>query len=62
MPLPRLVPATGAVAVQETSLAVDALARNVCNTWQEAIANGGLPFSVIVVGASEDGEIGRAHV
>ncbi len=55
MPLPRLVPATGAVAVQETSLAVDALARNVCSTWQEATANGGLPFSVVVVGAGAYG-------
>jgi hypothetical protein len=57
MPLPRLVPAADAVpvAVQETSLAVDALARNVCNTWQEATANGGPPFSVVVVGAGAYG-------
>jgi hypothetical protein len=57
MPLPRLVPAGDAVpvAVQETSLAVDALARNVCNTWQEATANGGPPFSVVVVGAGAYG-------
>src|SRR5215218_4840002 len=55
MPLPRLVPATGAVPVQETSLSVDALARNVCNTWQEATGNGGPPFSVVVVGAGAYG-------
>lgn len=37
--------------VQRTSLGIDALSRFVCNTWDEAINNGGRPFDVIVIGA-----------
>ena len=37
--------------VQRTTLSVDALGRFVCNTWLEATASGGPPFSVIIVGA-----------
>ena len=55
MPLPRLAPTPDPVLVQDTSLAIDGLARNVCNTWQEATANSGPPFSVVVVGAGAYG-------
>jgi hypothetical protein len=55
MPLPRLAPTPDPVLVQDTSLAIDGLPRNVCNTWEEATANGGPPFSVVVVGAGAYG-------
>ena len=51
MPLPRLVPGSAQVDVQETSLALDALGRYVCSTWEEATQNGGPPFTAVVVGA-----------
>jgi choline dehydrogenase-like flavoprotein len=37
------------VKVQETSFGVDALARNVCNTWEEATTNP--DFDVVVIGS-----------
>lgn len=51
MPLQQLVPSGGTVAVQETTLALDAVSRYVCNAWPEATDNGGPPFGAIVVGA-----------
>jgi hypothetical protein len=50
MPLRTLTPSTGFTDVQDTTLAKDAIARFVCNTWDEAIAN---PegIDVVVVGA-----------
>lgn len=37
--------------VQRTTLGIDVLSRFVCNTWEEATANGGPPFDVVVIGA-----------
>lgn len=51
MPIPFLAPAGGQVPVQTTSFAIDAVARYVCSTWDEATANGGAPFDAVVVGA-----------
>ena len=51
MVLARLVDGDTAEDVQRTTLSVDALGRFVCNTWQEATANGGPPFSAVIVGA-----------
>src|SRR5215207_6584392 len=52
--LPRLVPAadpSDRVAVQETEFTHDAVGRYICNTWEEATQNGGLPFDAVVIGA-----------
>ena len=57
MPLPNLVPAGGQVAVQNTTFSVDALGRFVCSTWEEATANGGAPFSAVVIGARMYGAV-----
>jgi hypothetical protein len=47
--LPRLIPLpTDAVNYQETSFGVDAVARNVCNTWEEAMTNPA--FDAVVIG------------
>lgn len=64
MPLPRLAPTTGQVAVQETAFSTDALGRFVASTYEEATTSG--PFSAIVVGAGAYGaycatEIRRSH-
>jgi choline dehydrogenase-like flavoprotein len=37
--------------VQRTTLGTDVLSRFVCNTWEEATANGGRPFDAVVIGA-----------
>ena len=50
MPLPKLIPTADQVPVQETAFSVDALGRHLCSTWEEATANGGAPFSAVVVG------------
>jgi choline dehydrogenase-like flavoprotein len=48
--LPRLIPLpTDAVNYQETSFGVDAVARNVCNTWEEAMTNPA--FDAVVIGS-----------
>ncbi len=39
------------VEVQETTFSVDVLGRYICNTYDEAINNGGFPFDAIIVGA-----------
>src|SRR5260370_34991506 len=46
---PRLTPSpTEKVVCQDTSFSVDAIARNFCNTWEEAMTNPA--FDVVVVG------------
>ncbi|MCE3241973.1 MAG: Glucosemethanolcholine oxidoreductaseNAD binding site [Deltaproteobacteria bacterium] len=62
MPLPNLVPAVGQVAVQNTSFTIDALGRYICSTWDEATANGGAPFSAIVIGAGMYGAYCAAKI
>jgi len=48
--LPRLIPSTiDQVDYQETALSVDAVARNVCNTWEEAMTNPA--FDTVVIGS-----------
>jgi choline dehydrogenase-like flavoprotein len=48
--LPRLFPSLiEEVNYQETSLSIDALARNVCNTWEEAMTNPA--FDTVVIGS-----------
>jgi choline dehydrogenase-like flavoprotein len=48
--LPRLIASpTEEVDHQETSFSVDAIARNICNTWQEAMTNPA--FDVVVIGS-----------
>ena len=39
------------VEVQETTFSIDVLGRYICNTYDEAINNGGFPFDAIVIGA-----------
>src|SRR5215207_5874915 len=46
----RLFESTNSVDVQETSFSIDVLGRYICNTWDEAINNGGRPFDAIVIG------------
>jgi choline dehydrogenase-like flavoprotein len=55
MPLPRLIPSAGQVEVQDTAFTSDALGRFLCNTWEEATQNGGVPPSAVVVGAGAYG-------
>ena len=62
MPLPHLFPANQQVAVQQTSFAIDALARYVCSTWEEATTAGGPPFSAIVIGAGMYGAYCAAKI
>ena len=48
--LPRLIPSpTEEVEYQETSFSVDPIARNICNTWEEAMTNPA--FDVVVIGS-----------
>ena len=48
--LPRLMPSpTAEVDYQETSFSVDAVARNFCNTWEEAMTNPA--FDAVVIGS-----------
>ena len=37
--------------VQRTTLSLDLMGRYVCNTWDEAVNNGGPPFDVVIIGA-----------
>lgn len=39
------------VAVQETAFSIDVLGRYLCNTWDEAVGNGGVAFDAVVIGA-----------
>ncbi len=47
----QLVETNQAVEVQDTTFAIDVLGRYVCSTWDEATANGGAAFDVVVIGA-----------
>ncbi len=52
--LPRLVSAidpNDRVVVQDTEFTRDAVGRYICNTWDEVVLNGGLPFDAVVIGA-----------
>lgn len=57
MLLPALSPdpQRPAVDVQQTAFAHDLLGRWVCDTWSEAIQNGGRPFDIVVIGAGMHG-------
>jgi choline dehydrogenase-like flavoprotein len=37
--------------VQRTTLSLDLMGRYVCNTWDEAVNNGGAPFDAVVIGS-----------
>ncbi len=39
------------VEVQDTTFAIDVLGRYICNSWDEATANGGVAFDAVVIGA-----------
>jgi hypothetical protein len=39
------------VAVQDTTLSLDVLGRFICNTWDEAVNNGGVQFDAVVIGS-----------
>lgn len=39
------------VGIQQTAFSLDAVARFVCNTWGEAVNNGGAPFDAVVIGS-----------
>lgn len=62
MALQNLIPAGGQVEVQNTTFSIDALGRYVCSTWDEATANGGAPFSAIVIGAGMYGAYCAAKI
>jgi choline dehydrogenase-like flavoprotein len=47
----RLVETSQPVEVQDTAFAVDVLGRYICNTWSEAVNNGGVAFDAVVIGA-----------
>jgi hypothetical protein len=47
----RLVESTNSVEVQETNFSIDVLGRYICNSWEEAVNNGGRPFDAVVIGA-----------
>ena len=49
--LQRLVNGPAAAEVQETAFSLDVLGRYLCNTYDEAVNNGGFPFDAIVIGA-----------
>lgn len=55
MALEALIPTGSQTSVQSTSLSLDALGRNVCNTWTEAVSNAGPPFDVVIVGSGAYG-------
>lgn len=51
MPLMKLMETNQPALVQETSFSHDVLGRYICNTWDEAVHNGGAPFDAIVLGS-----------
>jgi choline dehydrogenase-like flavoprotein len=51
MPLKQLFEGPQVVDVQQTTFSYDVLGRYICNTWDEAVNNGGAPFDAIVLGA-----------
>lgn len=51
MPLKKLTESNQSTDVQQTTFSHDVLGRYICNTWDEAINNGGDSFDAIVLGA-----------
>lgn len=51
MPLKKLIEDNQPTVIQETTFSHDVLGRYICNTWDEAVNNGGAPFDAIVLGA-----------
>jgi hypothetical protein len=51
MPLKKLIEGNQSALVQETTFSHDVLGRYICNTWDEAVNNGGAPFDAVVLGA-----------
>jgi GMC oxidoreductase len=51
MPLKKLIGGSQTTVVQETTFSHDVLGRYICNTWDEAVNNGGKPFDAIVLGS-----------
>jgi choline dehydrogenase-like flavoprotein len=49
--LNRLQASGAPVPIQDTTLSLDTLGRFICNTWDEAVSNGGVEFDSIVIGA-----------
>ncbi|WP_162145377.1 family 16 glycoside hydrolase [Rhizobium mesoamericanum] len=49
--LKRLQESNPNVLIQDTTLSLDVPGRFICNTWDEAINNGGVQFDAIVIGA-----------
>jgi choline dehydrogenase-like flavoprotein len=47
----RLQETNQQVAVQETTFSIDVMGRYICNTWEEAVNNGGTTFDAVVIGA-----------
>src|SRR5712691_1855952 len=47
----RLQETSQTIAVQDTTFAVDVMGRYMCNTWDEAVNNGGIAFDAVVIGA-----------
>jgi hypothetical protein len=39
------------IEVQNTSFSIDVFGRYICNTWDEAVNNGGIAFDAVVIGA-----------
>ena len=54
MPLNKLldsgVPIQPPPNVQRTTMSLDVLGRFICNTWDEAIGNGGPSFDAVIIG------------
>jgi len=51
MSIKKLVENNQPTTVQETTFSHDVLGRYICNTWDEAVGNGGAQFDAIVLGA-----------
>lgn len=51
MSIKELVEGGQPVEVQQTAFSQDVLGRYICNTWDEAVNNGGAPFDAVVLGA-----------
>jgi hypothetical protein len=49
--LQRLIDSPDTVEVQDTEFSLDVSGRYICNTYDEAVNNGGFPFDAIVIGA-----------
>ena len=51
MPIKQLIEGSQSVEVQQTAFSLDVVGRYICNTWDEAVSNGGPPFDAVVLGA-----------